>query len=153
MAFLKNLDITIFYLPFCEYVNYIMWIISGAVDLYLGSNLGSKSPPKSRCQFPIFLDTKPQLVNIAKKGHLFQFDDHFQSVFINGHKFQTNFGQWHSPIVFYVGGIEFRSKTCAFFGLSNSQIMFPLPLSSKIHVLSSISPKLFWIRPILINRF
>ena len=79
----------------------------------MGSNLGSKSPPKSRCQYPIFLDTKPQLVNIAKKGHLFQFDDHFESVLINGHKFQTNFGQWHSPIVFYVGGIEYRSNICA----------------------------------------
>ena len=74
----------------------------------MGSNLGSKSPTKNRCQYPIFLDTKPQLVNIGKKGHLFQFDDHYEFVLINGHKFQTNFGQWHSPIMFYVGGIEYR---------------------------------------------
>ena len=117
----------------------------------MGSNLGSKSPPKSRCQFPIFLDTKPQLVNIAKKGHLFQFDDHFESVLINGHKFQTNFGQWHSPIVFYVGGIEYRSNIWAFFQLSNSQIIFPLHLSREIRVLSSILDPSNFNEPVLVQ--
>ena len=70
--------------------------------------LGSKVSPQRRCPFPIFLDTKLQLVKIGQKDHVLQFDDYFESVLINGHKFQTNFGQWHNPILFHVGGIEHR---------------------------------------------
>ena len=75
----------------------------GAVDLYLSV----KNSSKSRYQDPIFLDSKPQLVSIGNKDHVFEFCNLFRSVLINGQRFPVSFGGENS-IIIYVGGVDYH---------------------------------------------
>ena len=47
----------------------------------------------------LYLDSKPKVVNIAGKPHIFQFAKGLKFVVINGHPFKTNFGG-HSMTVY-----------------------------------------------------
>ena len=48
----------------------------------------------------IYLDSKPQLVDIAGKPHVFRFVEGIKTLLINGHPFMTQFGG--TPMVVYV---------------------------------------------------
>ena len=52
--------------------------------------------------FMMFLDHKPQRIDIDGKPHIFRFVDNFRTVLINGHPFNFKFGG--DPMVFYVNG-------------------------------------------------
>ena len=55
-------------------------------------------------QVRLYLDSKPQVVNIAGKPHIFRFAKGLKFVVINGHPFTTDFGG-HAMTV-YVNNIE-----------------------------------------------
>ena len=53
-------------------------------------------------RIPIFLDRKPQLIDIAGKPHVIQFVEGFKTLTINGHPFRSDFGGF--PMVISVHG-------------------------------------------------
>ena len=53
-------------------------------------------------RMPIFLDRKPQLIDIAGKPHVIQFVEGFKTLTINGHPFRSDFGGF--PMVISVHG-------------------------------------------------
>merc|ERR1712038_1957219 len=53
-------------------------------------------------RIPIFLDRKPQRIDIAGKPHIIQFVDGFKTLTINGHPFRSDFGGF--PMVISVLG-------------------------------------------------
>ena len=53
-------------------------------------------------RIPIFLDKKPQLIEIAGKPHIIQFVEGFKTLTINGHPFRSDFGGF--PMVISVHG-------------------------------------------------
>ena len=53
-------------------------------------------------RIPIFLDRKPQLIEIAGKPHVIQFVEGFKTLTINGHPFRSDFGGF--PMVISVHG-------------------------------------------------
>merc|ERR1719154_620133 len=53
-------------------------------------------------RIPIFLDRKPQLIEIAGKPHVIQFVEGFKTLTINGHPFRSDFGGF--PMVISVMG-------------------------------------------------
>jgi pre-mRNA cleavage complex 2 protein Pcf11 len=53
-------------------------------------------------KIPIYLDRKPQLVEVSGKPHVLRFVEGFRTLTINGHPFRTDFGGF--PMVISVGG-------------------------------------------------
>ena len=51
---------------------------------------------------PVYLDGKPQLIDIAGKPHIIQFDEGYKTLTINGHPFRSDFGGF--PMVILVHG-------------------------------------------------
>ena len=51
---------------------------------------------------PVFLDQKPQQLEIAGKAHIVQFVEGFRTLTINGHPFRSDFGGF--PMVVSVMG-------------------------------------------------
>ena len=53
-------------------------------------------------KIPVYLDRKPQLIDIAGKPHIIQFDEGYKTLTINGHPFRLDFGGF--PMVILVHG-------------------------------------------------
>lgn len=68
----------------------------GYVHLIVDGNADLNSSPR------IFLDAKPQLVEIAGKPHILKFVERYQKITINGHPFRADFGGF--PMVVSVMG-------------------------------------------------
>jgi len=75
----------------------------GTVQLVLDGDI-SKS-------FMMFLDHKPQRIDIDGKPHIFRFHETFRTVLINGHPFNFKFGG--DPMVFYVNGCRHHFRLTA----------------------------------------
>ena len=58
-------------------------------------------------QVKLYLDSKPQVVDIAGKPHIFRFAKGLKFVVINGHPFKTDFGgHWMLLTTVYVNNRE-----------------------------------------------
>jgi hypothetical protein len=71
-------------------------LCTGTVQLIIDGNINTI--------VTIFLDSKPQVVNIAGKQHILQFVQGLKLLLINGHPFRTEFGGM--PMVVYVNQVK-----------------------------------------------
>ena len=67
-------------------------ICAGTVQVIVDGNINN---PKT-----IYLDAKPQIVDIGGKPHVFRFVESLKTLLINGHPFKTHFGG--TPMLIYV---------------------------------------------------
>jgi len=71
-------------------------LCTGTVQLIIDGNINTI--------VTIYLDSKPQVVNIAGKQHILQFVQGLKLLLINGHPFRTEFGGM--PMVVYVNQVK-----------------------------------------------
>merc|ERR1719195_1054029 len=81
-------------------------------------------------RIPIFLDRKPQRIDIAGKPHIIQFVDGFKTLTINGHPFRSDFGGF--PMVISVLGKKHYLRLTALPRGINLDHLPPGPSSSTL---------------------